>query len=310
MEHQELVNLLALAALDRLDAAQRPALDEHLAQGCETCAAQLRAFRETTAAIALADAGEDTDERIWNKVEPRLQPPSAAPDDPAQRRIRLSPSAAAGGGGSVRRPGNARLWRAIAGMSLAAMLATVMVAIEFTRNLSAEVAHHGRVADELARRNDSLKRQLALVQRKLQLAQTSEVESHALFTRILLSDDAKAVRLGPLQPQPGVKARWARGIVTISAQAGAAALQVSGLPQLASGSVYELWWIAAKMGPINAGLFRPGPRGDATITTTLPPPGDRLVASAVTVEPDGGVPTPTGPAILQGLVTRQGSSMR
>jgi hypothetical protein len=308
MEHQEIMDLLPLAALKRLDAAERAALDEHLAQGCEACAAQLRAFRETAAAIALANAGEDTESITWNKIEFRLQPPSATPVDQAQRGINCSPSAAAAVGGSIRRPGNARLWRAIAGMSVAVMLATVMVAIEFTRNLSGEVTYHRRVADELARRNDSLKRQLALVQHKLQLAQTLEVESHALLTRILLSDDAKAVRLGPLPPQPSIKAPYARGIVTISAQAGAGAMQVSGLPQLPPGRVYELWWIAAKMGPINAALFHPGPRGDAAITITLPPPDDRLVASAVTIEPEGGVPKPTGPAILKGLVTRPESA--
>jgi anti-sigma-K factor RskA len=206
----------------------------------------------------------------------------------------------AAGRESARRSGNAELWRAIAGMSLAAMIATVMVAIEFTRNLSGEVAYHGRVADELARRNHSLKHQLALSQRKLELAETSDSETRANLTRILLSADAKAVRLGPTPMQPGANAPQARGLVIISAKTNGAAMHVSGLPQLPAGRVYELWWIGAKGGPVSAGLFRPGPRGEASMTTTLPPAGDELLASAVTIEPDGGVPKPTGPTVLKG----------
>lgn len=298
MEHREIVDLLPLAALDRLEPAERRELEEHLALGCESCLAELRAYREAAAALALNESREDADGRIWRKLEQRLDP---TPQDPP-RMLKSNSAIATAGHESDRRSGNPGIWRAIAGMSLAAMIATVMVAIEVTRNLSGEVTYHGRVADDLARRNDHLKRQLAMSHRKLQLAQDSESETRARLTRILVSTDAKGVRLSPPPVLPPVKLSDARGLVTISPKAEGAAMQVSGLPQLAPGQVYELWWIGAKAGANRAGLFRTGPQGDAAITTTLPPPGDAVIASAVTIEPDGGVLKPTGPMVLKGQV--------
>jgi hypothetical protein len=46
MEHQEIKDMLALAALDRLEGEEAHALTEHLLVGCDECDAELRAFRE------------------------------------------------------------------------------------------------------------------------------------------------------------------------------------------------------------------------------------------------------------------------
>jgi anti-sigma-K factor RskA len=299
MEHREIVDLLPLAALDRLEPAESRELEEHLALGCESCLGELRAYREAAVALALGESQEDDDGRIWRKLRQRLEP---SPQDTAPGMFDSASAISPAGQESARHGGNPGLWRAIAGMSLAAMIATAMVAIEFTRSLSGEVTYHGKVADELARRNDLLRRQLALSHRKLQLAEDSESETRAHLTRIVLSADARGVRLSPPPVPTLAKLSDARGLVTISAKADGAALQVSGLPQLAPGKVYELWWIGAKGGSNRAGLFRTGAQGDAAITTNLPPPGDVLMASAVTVEPDGGVPKPTGPTVLKGQV--------
>jgi hypothetical protein len=51
---------------------------------------------------------------------------------------------------------------------------------------------------------------------------------------------------------------------------------------------------------VKAALFAPDTPGEATITSTLPPVGEQLLASAVTLEPVGGVDKPTGAMYLKG----------
>jgi anti-sigma factor ChrR (cupin superfamily) len=48
----ELLNMLALHAMDLLESALAADLEAHLADGCEPCLKQLRAFRNTFAAVA------------------------------------------------------------------------------------------------------------------------------------------------------------------------------------------------------------------------------------------------------------------
>jgi len=64
--------------------------------------------------------------------------------------------------------------------------------------------------------------------------------------------------------------------------------------------IYELWWITEKEGPVMAGLFRPDERGIGRIDVDLPTGAGRIQAAAVTIEPAGGVPKPTGPMVLVG----------
>jgi anti-sigma-K factor RskA len=75
------------------------------------------------------------------------------------------------------------------------------------------------------------------------------------------------------------------------------------LPPAPPKKVYELWWIGARSGPIKAALFVPGNRGTITIGSDAPPQGEQMLASAVTLEPAGGVAKPTGAMYLKGAFT-------
>jgi anti-sigma-K factor RskA len=65
--------------------------------------------------------------------------------------------------------------------------------------------------------------------------------------------------------------------------------------------VYQLWVLTAAPAPISAGLLRPDARGSVTATFETPPTLPNPVAMAVTLEPEGGVPSPTGDKYLVGL---------
>ena len=72
------------------------------------------------------------------------------------------------------------------------------------------------------------------------------------------------------------------------------------LPPLPAGRTYQVW-IVTPDAPVSAGLLRPGDRGDVHAVFTAPRDVGRVAAVAVTIEPDGGVPAPTGEKYLVGL---------
>jgi anti-sigma-K factor RskA len=89
----------------------------------------------------------------------------------------------------------------------------------------------------------------------------------------------------------------ARGEVLRLANNQAAVLTISGLPALTNGKVYEVWFIAGTT-PVGAGLFSPNPDGSWSGLVH----GDVTSAQAIaiSVEPSGGSPAPTGDIIAKG----------
>jgi anti-sigma-K factor RskA len=82
-------------------------------------------------------------------------------------------------------------------------------------------------------------------------------------------------------------------------------LEVSGLPPTPDDKEYEVWWIGAKQGPLRAGLFEPLSSGATIVSLDLPPPGEVVLASAITLEPRGGVEKPSGAMYLKGDFPRR-----
>ncbi len=84
-----------------------------------------------------------------------------------------------------------------------------------------------------------------------------------------------------------------------AADRGAAVLVVDRLPGLSREQVYQLWLIEGET-PVSAGTFRVAADGKAVVP--LPPGADlsSFEAVGVSIEPDGGSETPTGPIVLLG----------
>ena len=70
------------------------------------------------------------------------------------------------------------------------------------------------------------------------------------------------------------------------------------MPGLPSGKTYQLWLVTASA-KISAGTFEPR-NGDAVVRATYALHADSLKAIAVTEEPAGGVPQPTGRMVIAG----------
>jgi anti-sigma-K factor RskA len=112
---------------------------------------------------------------------------------------------------------------------------------------------------------------------------------------VLTAEDLIRVDLAgqPMAPRAAARAFWSqsRGLI----------FTASSLPPLPAGRTYELWIISEEM-PISAGLLRPTRDGAVQATFTTVPGVARAAAFAVTLEPDGGVPAPTGDRYLVGVV--------
>ena len=263
----------------------------HLAEGCDECEAELRAFREALAAMAISTAGDGPADRIWDRLERRLAAgettatPNAiiARDRPAGRATDRSA-----------RAGVSRGWRiAAVAASAAAIMLAVMTTNYATQMAAARQEDAARI-ETLYQRSRSLAQELEDRNRELATLR-DQVSVSGQLTQAVLAPDARMIRLAPLAPAPD-----AAGLVAVTPSRNQAVLQVAGLPTPPPGKEYELWWIGSKSGPVKAALFSPTAHGDATVASTLPPAGEQLLASAITLEPAGGVDKPTGAMYLEG----------
>jgi len=100
------------------------------------------------------------------------------------------------------------------------------------------------------------------------------------------------VQLAGLEPSPGAQARLFWNPVTRTG-----VLFTTGLPFIPREKIYELWAIAGKE-VLPAGVFTVKTGGRALFRLPPLPEGLRFDKFAVTVEPAGGVPKPTGPMVL------------
>ncbi len=86
---------------------------------------------------------------------------------------------------------------------------------------------------------------------------------------------------------------WLRGVGGV--------LMASGLPMSPPGKTYQLWAIAAGK-PVSAGIFTVDQSGTATLQVKPPPAVNSVDMFAVTLEPAGGLPQPSGEMYLAGKV--------
>jgi hypothetical protein len=113
--------------------------------------------------------------------------------------------------------------------------------------------------------------------------------------QILEARETQFSQLVGLAPSPS-----AFGKVFWNPNANAGLLFTFGLPPLPSGKVYQLWAIQGKT-PIDAGIFSPDREGRGPFKVkSLPNPRQAVQLFAITIEPSGGSPQPTGEMYLKG----------
>jgi len=138
-----------------------------------------------------------------------------------------------------------------------------------------------RERDNVARERDDLSKEMAMWRR-----QVDDIVSPT--TRII-------AMVGEEAPQANAKVVW-------DTNARQWAIYIFDLPAPPSDKDYQLWYVT-KNAKISAAVFRTDEQGRTVLNLTLPPdaPAD-LAATAVTLEPRGGSPQPTGKFYLKASI--------
>jgi hypothetical protein len=279
--HEELRGLLAAEALDVLEGAEQAELIAHLAT-CPPCTEELAGLREAAGALACAVPPAPLDAGRAERIRARLLARAAA--DPGGADPEADPGADPGTDDlSARRvvapPPASALPRWSSGWWAAAASVVLLIGA-----VGYALALRGRV--------DRLSSRLAALE-----AQSAELRGELASRERTLSDLAgRGVRVVNLA-SPGTHAPSGR--MFWNPRSGAWTFVAHDLPPIRRGRAYQLWLITPGR-KLSAGTFVPGPDGAAVVQTRYDLPSDSLRAVAVTEEPAGGVPEPTGKPVIVG----------
>jgi anti-sigma-K factor RskA len=263
MTHDELRELATSYALDTATRRERGLFEAHLAE-CDECRRETMSFEPVVQGLAFAAPLQEPRRGLRAEVLERATGRSAK------------------AGGTVARPGTWPGW-------MAAAAATVLVGVV------------GAYAINVRNRMETLEAELreattavARVNAEVADLQRTAAEQQMALLILGASDLARIdLRAEPAVPNARARAFWNR--------ASGLVFTASDLPAVPEGKAYQLWVLTAGA-PVSAGLIQPDARGvvDLVIQTPLDLPAP--TGMAVTVEPAGGVPSPTGERVLLGLV--------
>ena len=271
MSHDEAFAALGALAVDALDADERAAVLAH-ASTCLACRQELAELREAASNLAFstsaATIGADTRDGIRGRLLTR-----AAAD--GQRATRAPEPEDTENVSITIRWGRAGLFAAAASLLLVVSIAVLgYVLRDRARLRDAATVQTARAEHERAT-SDSLR--AAVLSRDSLLA---GITGRDVAVMTLTTSGTKA---------PFAYMFWDRRANTWT-------MIAHNMPELKAGRTYQLWLVTAAS-KISAGTFQPQ-NGDAVIRATYALPADSLKALAVTEEPAGGVPQPTGPMIM------------
>jgi anti-sigma-K factor RskA len=264
-DHQELIELASLLPLGTLSPEEEQRVEEHLRGGCAECEQALRASAEVVDELAA--------------TVPPLEPSPGL-------RARLLAEAAAGGTVRPLPAGRRRFARIAYPLALAAsVLAAIGLGLE-ARDLRRALESARTTIASLEERLGGESEERQRLARQLAAAETTLADLTARATR--------TVALAGTGPAPEASAR-----AYLDPESQRLVLVVYQLPPPPPGRSYQLWVISGGE-PVSAGVFDVKPGGDTRYATTAAPPLEGPVTIAVTLEPEGGVPKPSGPMVLAG----------
>ena len=276
-DHDDLRDTAALYLLGALEPPEAKRFEAHLAS-CAECGAEVQTLRPTVA--LLADA------------VPQLEPP------PALRARVLSAVGARQSAVGGRQPSPATdapsagashrwaPWLAAA----ASFIAAIGLGI-YSWQLRGQL-------DLLTRELSQARSRLESTEREIENARRVASDAQATVRVIAAPDLLKSDLAGqPVAPRSTARAFWSRsrGLV----------FTASDLPPLPVGRTYQLWFVTSltPLSAVSATIFAPDANGQVETVIVTPPNLVRAVALAVTIEPAGGVPAPTGDRYLVGTVS-------
>jgi len=263
---EEALELLAVGGLPDGDSA---AIQAHVSE-CHECASRLAESRGGAALLAFATKPETPAGTIKAELLARIR---ASREREEHFAWPLRPKTISGSEVAEyvtsRKTGNWLKWILV---PAAVALALVSLALSWQNR---------RVSQALAK------------QRQATQALLSEREGTNKLVGLLAAGDTVTVKLAPASETIGsgvVKYNGRMGMVVYSAQ----------LPAAPAGKSYQMWLVPVSGTPINAGVMEKGAHALGSVWIAEVPVNTEARAFAVTLEPAGGMPQPTGPKVLVG----------
>ena len=267
--------MLAARALDALEAAEARELAEHLG-ACDECGPELAAWRDTAAALAYAAPAAEPSADLRSRILAGVRA-EAGERKTSQAESKVVPLA---------RRERPRWSAAMKVGALAASIAIVAMAA-------------GLVL--LWNRYNSLRQEFAQVTDRWELAQGELRREREQLARrqeaieLITSPGARVTALAGTD-----MATRAHGKFVYDRDTGRAMLMAYDLPPAPQGKAYQLWFIAEGKPPMPGHVFNTDSAGHAEMQEQLPLEARSASVFAVTLEPAGGVPAPTGAKYLLG----------
>jgi anti-sigma-K factor RskA len=283
MAHEDYKELLEAQALSALEASEARDLEAHL-RSCAECRSQLSGWEEVAARLAFAGL-----EAI--PLQPSLQLrgrilEAVRIDATTQGSQAISSTGLGASGGNreaedrhrpqpsnvvpLKRRGawsSTQTWGAIAAsLVLIGLLAALFVLWNQNREARQEVVRLSRQV------LDAQKQQLDLID-------------------MVTAPGTRMTELAGTKIMP-----TAHGMLAFDKD-GRAILMTKGLPPAPSGKAYQLWFIAGGK-PMPGKLFTTDASGAGTLKDQIPPEARKAAVFAITLEPENGVPSPTGDMYL------------
>jgi anti-sigma-K factor RskA len=271
MSHEVFDTLAAGYALRTLDGPDRTEFDAHLAQGCARCEALLRESYEALAMLGRGAPSEIPPASIKQALLARIGAETA----------RATPAAPAGAERAVRptpRPRRPAWIPWALGTAAAAVAAAFFTGMFVAGRYEAELGRMAREASALRERV------------REEQARPPRAPSPERLTALLLDPATRVLVLEGTGPAPAAVGR----VIYHEREGGH--LLAANLPPPGPGKTYELWIITGGK-PRAAGVFDVDAAGRAA-RPVEPIVTGRADVFAVTLEPAGGVPAPTGPIVL------------
>jgi len=261
-ERREQIFLLAAGALAPGDDA---GLRAHLGTGCPRCAGSLAEAETALGQLPLALDPVAPSPLVKRRLMARIETHAAAPLPEAR------PAGSLAGGRALER------W-------LSPLLAAGIAAF----------AVYAWIGRPLQQERELLLARLADQSQRIEALETAAAEQ-VETARLLGSRDAVVAMLAGSEPQPQA---WGR--ILWDSEARSVHFFTGNLKPLPQGRTYELWLITDGQEKVPVGTFGVDPESRGRLLAKLPHAVGNVVLAAVTDEPEGGVPQPTGSIQLVG----------
>lgn len=169
---------------------------------------------------------------------------------------------------------------------------------EFAALQAAMTRERTTVRDEIATLKAALARQEEALERGEQQIRGARAATDLQrgVIAVLSTPDLRVGALQPVKPEGAI-----RGHVVWNERRKLWLFYAFGLPTPPVNKEYQVWFITEKEGPVSAGLFRPDQAGTGIVLASSPTTAlGNVSAVAVTLEPAGGLPKPSGEMYLRG----------